>query len=410
MRTLEENKQLYAEIILSYGLNIQKWQKLIIKSPIDAYDFVKILTEKAYEMWCKEVMYRWEHEELDCIRYNKAPEDSFDWYPQWIADWFTKEVREWAATLSLYMSDTSVFENVNLSNLKKHAKAATLAFKEYKDLITSSGTNWCVVSIPIKWWANTVYWNTDSEENMWKLWDQILSLVRLDKEDPIKEWETHLNQLKVRAQYMNDMNFKKLHYKSPKTDLCITLPDGHIWQSAEEVSKRGVHFHPNLPTEEVFSMPHKYWVNGTVFSTFPLEYQWKLIKNFSLTFKDWEVISYTAEEWEEILKWILETDETSKRLWEVALVPVNSPIYQSWLLYYNTLFDENASCHLALWTSYSTTLKWADDMNAEQRDKVWMNESSIHVDFMVWDETLCITWETQDWEMVEFFVDWKWNI
>jgi len=410
MRTLEENKKLYAEIILTFGLNLQKGQKLIIKAPIQAYDFVKILAEKAYDLWCKEVMYRRETEELDCIRYNNAPEDSFDEFPQWEADGYTKEVKEWAATLSLYMSDASLFKNVNSENVKKLSKAQTLAFKEYKELITTNHTNWCLVSIPIEGWANTIYGNKDSEKNISKLWDQIFSLVRLDKEDPIKEWGDHLNTLKEHAGYLNKMNFKKLHYKSPKTNLCIELPQGHSWSWAEECSKKEVVFHPNLPTEEVFSMPHKYWVNWIVSSTRPLVYQGKVIKNFSLTFKDWEVVDFTAEEGEEILKWILETDATSKRLWEVAIVPVNSPIYQSWLLYYNTLFDENASCHLALWTSFASTLKGAEEMTDEEKDKAWMNESSVHVDFMVWDETLCITWETQDGEMVDFFVNGDWNI
>ena len=188
------------------------------------------------------------------------------------------------------------------------------------------------------------------------------------------------------------------------------MPENHIWISAWEKNKRGVFFCPNLPTEEVFSMPHKYGVNWKVSATLPLEHGWKLIKNFSLTFKEWKVVDFNAEEWYEILKSIIETDENSCRLWEVAIVPVNSPIYKSWLIYYNTLFDENASCHLALWTSYSTTLKGSDNLNKKERDAAWMNVSMAHVDFMVWDETLCITWETYEWEMIDFFVNWDRNI
>ena len=308
------------------------------------------------------------------------------------------------------MSDTSLFENVNAEHFKRLSKAASLANIKYQEAIMSNQTNWVVVAIPMEWWANTLYGNNSTDENMEKLWDQIFKLVRLDKEDPIKEWENHLEMLKQHAAYLNEKNFKKLHYKSPKTDLTIELPQWHIWMGAEEISKRWVHFHPNLPTEEVFSMPHKYWVNGVVAATLPLQYQGKLIKNFVLTFKDWEVVDYIAEEWYEVLKSILEADENAKRIGEVAIVPITSPVYQSWLIFSNTLFDENASCHLAFGAAYPTCLKGADDMWKEERDSTWMNESTIHIDFMVGDETLCITWETQDWEMIEFFKNGNWNI
>lgn len=410
MRTFEENKRIYAELILKFWLNIQKGQTLIIKAPIEVYDFVKILAEIAYKLWVKHILYRWWSEELDCIRYEYAPEESFDEYPQWIADWYTEEVRNWAATLSLYMSDAKLFEKINENRLKKVEKVSAQAYQEYKSLITSNSTNWVVAAVPIKGWANTIYWNENTEENVKKLWNQIFSLVRVDQENPVKAWEEHMEKLKSHAKYLNEKKFKKLHYKSPKTDLEIELPENHIWISAWEKNKRGVFFCPNLPTEEVFSMPHKYGVNWKVSATLPLEHGWKLIKNFSLTFKEWKVVDFSAEEWYEILKSIIETDENSCRLWEVAIVPVNSPIYKSWLIYYNTLFDENASCHLALWTSYSTTLKGSDNLNKKERDAAWMNVSMAHVDFMVWDETLCITWETYEWEMIDFFVNWDWNI
>ena len=169
MRSFEENKRIYAELILKFGLNIQKGQNLIIKAPIEVYDFVKILTEIAYKLWVKHILYRWWSDELDCIRYENAPEDSFDEYPQWIADWYAEEVKNWAATLSLYMTDSKLFEKINENRLKRLEKVSEKAFQEYRSFVSSGWTNWIVAAVPIKWWANTVYWNENTENNVEKL-------------------------------------------------------------------------------------------------------------------------------------------------------------------------------------------------------------------------------------------------
>lgn len=410
MRTFEENKKLYAEIILRFWINLQKGQNLIIKAPVQAYDFVQLMTEKAYELGAKTIFYRWGVEELDRIKYEKADESSYETYPQWIADWYTQEVKNGAAVVTLYMSNSALFKDIDPKKVKKAKKAENYAFKEHKDFVASNGTNWTIASIPLEGWANTVYGNENTEENIQKLWNQIFTLVRIDQEDPLKAREEHINTLNTRARYLNEKKFKKLHYHSDKTNLIIELPEWHVWESAWGKSKTNITFCPNMPTEEVFSMPHKYGVNGTVTATLPLEYWGKLIKNFSLTFEKWKVVDFSAEEGYEILKSIIETDWNSNRLWEVAIVPVSSPIYQSGLIYYNTLFDENASCHLALWSAYTSTLQWSDDMTPEQRDQAWMNESIAHVDFMVGDEKLTITGETHSWEMIDFFVNGMRNI
>jgi len=410
MRTFEEKKRLYAKLIIKFWLNLQSWQNLILNTPIEAHDFVKLITEEAYAAWAKNIFYRRKSDELSAIRYKNAPEEVFWTYPERIAQWYTKEVKNNCAVLSLYMNDSALFKSVNPEHIKKDSKTNSLMFKEYKNFLVENRTNRCIVSIPTKWWANTIYNSKNNEENVMKLREQIFKLVRINEEDPIKARENHIKNLNSYSKYLNEKKFKKLHYRSKKTDLTIELPKNHQRLSAWDKTKTWIHFCPNMPTEEVFSMPHKYWVNGKVYSTFPLQHDWKLIKNFWFTFKDWEVVDFEAEEWYEILKSILESDKNSKRLWEVAIVPTNSPIYESWLIYYNTLFDENASCHLALWTSYSTTLIWSEKMTPEERDKAWMNQSIIHVDFMVWDESLTITWETYEEEKIEFFVNWKWNI
>lgn len=410
MKTFEEKKRQYAQLLIKFGLNLQKGQNLILNAPIEAHDFVLLLAEVAYEAGAREIFYRRQSERLEALKYEKAPEEVFGSYPQWLADGYTEEVQKNCAVLSLYMEDPKVLEKADPRLLEKEVKARASAFKRYKDFVTGNGTNWLIASIPTAAWANAIYGTENTEENMQKLRNQLFSLVRLDSEDPFQAWETHLQNLKSYADFLNSKSFKKLYYRSEKTDLTVVLPEGHRRISAGEKTKSEIPFCPNMPTEEIFSMPHKYGVDGILASTLPLHYQGKLISNFSLTFKAGEVVDFSAEEGYEVLKPLLKADPWSKRLGEVAIVPVSSPISQSGLVFFNTLFDENASCHFALWSAYPTNLLGAETMSAEEKDKVWMNESMMHVDFMVGDKSLTITGETESWEKIPFFVNGEWNI
>ena len=410
MKTFEEKKRQYAQLLIKFGLNLQKGQNLILNAPIEAHDFVLLLAEVAYEAGAREIFYRRQSERLEALKYEKAPEEVFGSYPQWLADGYTEEVQKNCAVLSLYMEDPKVLEKADPRLLEKEVKARASAFKRYKDFVTGNGTNWLIASIPTAAWANAIYGTENTEENMQKLRNQLFSLVRLDSADPFQAWETHLQNLKSYADFLNSKSFKKLYYRSEKTDLTVVLPEGHRRISAGEKTKSEIPFCPNMPTEEIFSMPHKYGVDGILASTLPLHYQGKLISNFSLTFKAGEVVDFSAEEGYEVLKSLLKADPWSKRLGEVAIVPVSSPISQSGLVFFNTLFDENASCHFALWSAYPTNLLGAETMSAEEKDKVWMNESMMHVDFMVGDKSLTITGETESWEKIPFFVNGEWNI
>lgn len=408
-KSFEQMQREYAQLLIRFGLNLQKGQNLILNAPIQAHDFVLLLAEAAYEAWVQEIFYRRNSEALEALRYSKAPEEVFGQFPLWLAEGYTQEVKNNCAVLSLYVKDPYLLQDANPHYLEKDNKARSLAFKNYKDFISSNGTNWLVASIPTIGWANAIYGN-DDKDNINKLRNQIFKLVRIDQENPLNAWQSHIEQLNTYARFLNTHQFSKLHYHWAKTDLIIELPEGHRWISAGEKTKSGIPFCPNMPTEEVFSMPHKYWVNGTVFATLPLEYQGKLIKNFSLTFKNGEVIDFSAEEGYETLKALLETDPGSKRLGEVAIVPISSPIYQSGLIYFNTLFDENASCHLALGSAYPMTLNGADQLTTEEKDQAWMNESISHVDFMIGDEHLSITGITKQGEEICFFEQGEWKI
>ncbi len=308
MKTFEEKKKAYAKLLITFGLNLQKGQNLILNAPIEAHDFVLLLAEAAYEAGAREIFYRWQSEHLEALKYAKAPEEAFGTYPQWLADGYTEEVQKNCAVLALRMDDPNVLEKTDPRLLEKEVKARALAFKRYKDFVAGNGTNRLIASIPTAGWANAIYGTENTEENLQKLRNQIFTLVRLDTEDPFQAWQQHLQNLKSYADFLNQKAFKKLHYRSEKTDLTVVLPEGHRRISAGEKTKSGIPFCPNMPTEEVFSMPHKYGVDGVLASTLPLHYQGKLISNFSLTFKAGEVVDFSAEEGYEVLKSLLEAD------------------------------------------------------------------------------------------------------
>src|SRR5690606_18725113 len=242
-----------------------------------------------------------------------------------------------------------------------------------------------------------------------KLWDAIFKALRVYEEDPVEAWKKHLKNIEDKVNFLNEKNFKKLYYKSSNgTELEVELPEGHIWAGGGGKNSKGVYFVANMPTEEVFTLPHKYGVNGVVYSSKPLNYGGNLINNFSLTFKDGKVVDFTAEEGYDVLKDLLDLDEGAKRLGEVALVPHDSPISNSNIIFYNTLFDENASCHFALGKAYPTNLKGGPDMKEEELDKAGVNDSLTHVDFMVGTEDLSIIGETRDGEKVQVFENGNW--
>ena len=293
-------------------------------------------------------------------------------------------MRKGAAFLSIYASDPELLKDVEQSKIAKYQRARSRALKEYYDRIMNNYNQWCIVSVPTDAWAEKIFPKLPREESKKKLWELIFSIVRADKTDPVKEWENHLNSLKKNMNYLNKKKFKKLIYKnSLGTNLEIGLPEGHIWTAGGETSKEGVYFVANMPTEEIFTLPKKDEVNGIVYSSKPFSYSGNLIENFSLTFKEGKVVDFSAEKGKEILEKLLKSDEGSSYLGEVALVPYDSPISNSNTIFYNTLFDENASCHLALGQAYPVCLENGSEMNESQLKEKGVNISMVHEDFMV---------------------------
>lgn len=380
----------YAELALRTGVNLQKNQALMINAPIEGADFTRIVVRKAYEIGAKDVHINWVDDELTLLKYQNAPDEVITNFPEWRVKLHDMYAEDGAAVLSIRSTNPDLLKDIDSERVAKASKAAAQAMTNFRKYTMNDLITWSIISIPTGEWAKKIFPNKSHDDAIESLWDAIVKIVRVDKEDPIAAWNDHNATLKIAREIMNEKNYKKLIYKAPGTDFEMELPEGHIWKGGSADSAKGITFNPNMPTEEVFTMPHKYGVNGTISSTKPLNYGGSVIDNFSLTFKDGKVVDYQAEQGEDTLKHLLNTDDGATRLGEVALVPHESPVSQSGLIFYNTLFDENASCHIALGKAYPTNLKGGADMNGEQLDKHGVNDSLTHVDFMVGSENLDI--------------------
>ncbi|MBU3180263.1 aminopeptidase [Clostridium psychrophilum] len=387
----------YALLLIKIGINIQKNQTLVINSPIECAYFTRIVTKIAYKEGARDVIINWRDELSSKIKYMNAPEEVFEEYPEWQKEFYLSNARMGSAFLSISASDPELMKDVNPVRMSKANKAASVAIKEYRDRLMSNKNVWCIASIPTKSWAKKVFPKSSENEAMEKLWNAIFKTVRVDTDDPVASWEIHKNNLKTSMDFLNSNNFKYLEYKnSLGTNLKIELPKDHIWLGGSDYTPEGIEFMANIPTEEVYTLPKKDGVNGIVFSSKPLNYNGNLIENFSLTFKKGRIVDCKADVGYDILKSIIETDEGSYYLGEVALVPYNSPISNSNILFYNTLFDENASCHLAIGKAYPVCIENGENLSDDELSKLGVNDSFMHEDFMVGTEDLKITGITAD--------------
>src|SRR5699024_8600465 len=286
-----------------------------------------------------------------------ANEAVFEHFPEWAKIKQESYAKEGAAFLSIHSTDPDLLQGVDGSRIANANKAAGLALTEFRKILMNDEVQWCVISIPTLAWAQKIFPEQSGEDAMQSLWEEIIKMVRVDLDDPLSAWDDHNAILKHAYEYLNEKQYDKLALTAPGTNLEIGLPVNHIWQGGAAVSEKGIVFNPNMPTEEVFTMPHKYRVDGTVTSTKPLNYGGNLIDEFTLTFKDGQVVDYTAKQGGETLEHLLETDDGARRIGEIALVPNESPVSQSGLIFYNTLFDENASVHIALGKAYPTNIE-----------------------------------------------------
>ena len=399
----------YASLAVNIGVNIQKDNILVISSPIETAEFARLITEEAYKSGAKDVIVHYGDQKLTKIKLENSSLETISNIPEWQAESYNYYARQEACFISISASDPDGLKGVPVEKIGASQKARTSALKEYFDNSMSNKCRWCVLSVPTLSWAKKVFPKVSDDEAMESLWDVIFKTLRVDTENPVNAWEKHNAYLEEKIKFMNNNNFKSVHLKSANgTDLNIELPEGHIWAGGSERDVNGIPFNANMPTEEVFTLPKKTGVNGIVYSSKPLSYGGNLIDNFSITFKDGKAIDFTAETGYDVLKQMLESDEGAKYLGEVAFVPYNSPISNSKLIFFNTLFDENAACHLAFGRAYESCVKDADKYSEEELEKIGVNNSIIHVDFMIGTSDLEVTGINENGETIQIFSNGNW--
>lgn len=410
MMNFENNLDRYAELAVKVGINIQQQQTLVIFAPIEAATFVRKVAKKAYENGAKNVHVEWSDEDLALIKFENAPIEAFKEFPIWKAKGLEELAESNAAFLSIHASNPELLKNVDGDRIAIYKRTEAKATEQYKNYIKTGKVSWSIVSIPSISWSKKVFPDLNVEEAKSKLWENIFSVTRVNEENPIDAWTTHIKNLQNKLDFLNKKKFNKLHFKGEGTDLWVELHNHHIWAGGGLTNKKGVYFVPNMPTEEVFTMPYKYGVNGTVRGTKPLNYAGQLVEDFTVTFENGMITDFTAKKGYEILKTLINTDDGSHYLGEVALVPFNSPVSNSNIIYYNTLFDENASCHLAIGAAYPLNIENGIDMSKEDLESQGANTSIVHMDFMIGSEDMDIDGETKEKELVPLFRNGNWVI
>jgi aminopeptidase len=408
MTNLHTQIEKYADLAVQVGVNIQKNQTLVINASIESAPFVRLVTKKAYEAGARYVNVMWSDDEVTRLRYDFAPGDSFLDAPIWRAKEMEDLAEKGAALMSIVSSSPDVLKGVDPERIANNQKTAGKAMSKFRQFIQSDKISWTVIAVPSERWAKMVFPEAEEGTHVEKLWNAIISSVRADQENPVQAWKDHNSSLHKRVDYLNNKNYKKLHYTAPGTDLTIELPKGHLWVGAGSTNENGDVFMANMPTEEVFTVPLKTGVNGTVSSTKPLSYGGNIIDKFTLTFKDGRIVDVIAEEGEELLKNLVDSDEGAHYLGEIALVPFQSPISQSNILFYNTLFDENASNHLAIGNAYAFCIEGGKKMSQEELDNNGLNSSIIHEDFMIGSDKMDIDGITESGDKEAVFRSGDW--
>lgn len=408
MSNFQDKLQKYADLAVRIGVNVQPGQNLIVVATVDSAELVRLIVKQAYEAGARSVKVNWTDDTVTRLRYEKAADESFLDDPKWYAGEMLEYVENGAAVLHVISSDPDLLTGIDPQRITNHQKTYGKAMSKYRELQMADKFSWSIVAVPSKSWAAKVFPELPESEQVNALWEAIFKTVRIDQPDPVAAWKEHIANLTQKSEYLNSKKYKKLHYIAPGTDLTIELPKGHLWVAAESLNAQGNTFLANLPTEEVFTAPLKTGVNGTVSSTKPLSYNGNIIDEFQLTFKDGRIVDYSAKVGEATLKQLVELDEGSHYLGEVALVPHGSPISQSGILFYNTLFDENASNHLAIGNAYAFNLEGGKSMTREELNEHGLNASFAHEDFMVGSAEMDIYGVTADGTEEPVFAKGNW--
>ena len=402
----------YADLLIKVGVNLQKKEKLVISAPVIAADLVREIANKAYKNGAREVEVLWNDESLLRLDYKYRSMKSLAAVPEWEKLQRDGFIEGRVCYIVIASHDPEALKKVKTEKIATARRAKNLAFAKFRDYTSSNKIRWTIAAYPNKAWAKKVFPQDSSAAAMKKLWNAIIASVRLDADNPMKAWEEHQNNLQRRCKILNDAKIKKLTYKnSIGTNFSVSMPKNYLFcGGAEEGALDGVMFTANLPTEEVFSSPERLSANGKLVSAMPLCRNGQIIDNFWIEFKNGKIIGYGAEKGYENLKSIIESDEGSHYLGEIALVGYSSPIRNQGVLFYETLFDENASCHFAIGDSYPNCVKNGGDMTEDELKAAGLNCSVEHVDFMVGTKDLSIVCETEDGKTFDVFKNGEWAI
>jgi len=392
MRTeFERNLDKYAEVIIKVGLNLQPGQRLLIGlpsygvygTPIELAPLVRLVVRKAYQAGARLVDVLWNDDQMRLIRFEEAGRDSFEEFPTWRTKAAYEFARSGDAMLFFYAEDPGLLQDQDPELVDIFGKTNWTHIGPTLELAVNNSMNWCVATAPVEGWVDQLYPAVNPGDRKAKFWDTLFEICRVTEADPISAWEAHLTALSGRAEYLNRQNFAGLKFSAPGTDLRIGLPKGHHWKGGRMTSQSGITFTANIPTEEIFTMPHRSKTEGMVSSTRSLNYFGSLIEDFTLSFSEGRVVKATAKKGEENLVKLLNTDKNSRRLGEVALVSNSSPISKTGMLFNNILLDENASSHVALGLAYKFSMENGEALSNEEFEALGGNSSMIHVDFMI---------------------------
>ena len=403
----------YAAFTVQVGVNVQKGQTLIIHCPVEGAYFGRACMEAAYKAGARDVVIRWEDEKAARIRMELGEEEALsETKPYELRSYLDyAESEGGCCLLAIHASDPEIFKGLDTAKINRVSLAKQEAMKSWREYTMKDRVQWCVVAIPTPAWAASVFPGLDEDEAQEKLWSAIFDVCRVTGGDPVSAWKEHVAKTSACRDKLNELQLKSIHMTSANgTDLTVGLAEGHTWEGACSKAENGAVFIANVPTEEVFTAPHRERVNGVVKGTKPYVYNGQLIEGFSVTFKDGVVVDYSAEKNAELLGQLLDSDEGARRIGEIALVPASSPINRSGLLFYNTLFDENAACHIAFGAGYPTTVKGGAAMTTEELLACGVNDSAIHEDVMVGAEDMTITGLTKSGETVTIFENGEWAI
>lgn len=393
MTNYKEKLQQYAELLVKVGMNVQPKQPVFIRSSVETLELTHLIVEEAYHCGASDVRVVYSDPTLKRLKFENESVEHFANHEikSYDVEARMDYVKRGAANLALISEDPDLMDGIDSQKLQAFQQQNARAFKGYMESVQKNQFPWVVAAFPSKAWAKRVYPELSVEEAYIKFIDEVFDIVRIDGNDPVENWRQHIANLSVYAQKLQQKNYHAFHYVSEGTDLTVGLAKNHIWEDATSyVNGKEQAFIANIPTEEVFTAPDRNRVDGYVTNKLPLSYNGTIIDQFKLMFKDGEIIDFSAEKGEAVLKDLINTDEGSRRLGEVALVPDDSPISNRNTIFYNTLFDENAACHLAIGSAYAFNIQGGTEMTVEEKIASGLNDSNVHVDFMIGSSDLTI--------------------